>query len=177
MNCPENKLLNKYQPVPNLTSYFVDLSHRTQFQGSTLSLLKSSGQSFSNGLRIRKMLTEEEAKTEIDTIPYKEKELRNSADDSPEGKERRRLISRRRMLHSLFNGELSVRDLEKQEGEPEELREVTPNISTRSTLKLWKGPNNIEEFESWDGKRYVHFRRFSSSFQQDSCLLRTILIS
>ena len=110
------------------------------------------------------MLTEEEAKTEIDTIPYKEKELRNSADDSPEGKERRRLISRRRMLHSLFNGELSVRDLEKQEGEPEELREVTPEYFDEVYAEALKGPNNIEEFRKLGRKTVCTFPAASFQF-------------
>lgn len=45
-------------------------------------------------------------KAEYEAIPEMERKLRNKADDSPEEKERRRLISRRQMFGSLFSGEL-----------------------------------------------------------------------
>lgn len=162
MNCPENKLSTNTSQFKSDIVFLVDLvtEHSSKVQLVTVEELRTE---FLERAPNQKMLTEEEAKTEIDTIPYKEKELRNSADDSPEGKERRRLISRRRMLHSLFNGELSVRDLEKQEGEPAELREVTPEYFDEVYAEALKGPNNIEEFESWDGKRYVHFLPLLSS--------------
>lgn len=42
-------------------------------------------------------------KAEYEAIPEMERKLRNKADDSPEEKERRRLISRRQMFGSLFS--------------------------------------------------------------------------
>ncbi len=148
MNCPETNS----QQIPASSKsdivFLVDLVTEHSSKVQHLSLLKSSGAEFLERAPNQKNAgPKRKRKTEIDTIPYKEKELRNSADDSPEGKERRRLISRRRMLHSLFNGELSVRDLEnKEKANPKNLEKPLRNISTRSTLKLWKGPNNIEEF-------------------------------
>ena len=135
MNCPENKLSTNTSQFKSDIVFLVDLvtEHSSKVQLVTVEELRAE---FLERAPNQKMLTEEEAKTEIDTIPYKEKELRNSADDSPEGKERRRLISRRRMLHSLFNGELSVRDLENKKANPKNLEKSLRNISTRSTLKL-----------------------------------------
>lgn len=43
-------------------------------------------------------LSLQKVRSELDAIPAKEQELRSCADDSPEGKERRRLLSRRQMF-------------------------------------------------------------------------------
>lgn len=66
-------------------------------------------------------------KAEYEAIPEMERKLRNKADDSPEEKERRRLISRRQMFGSLFSGELSLADLKEEPAEAEPApREITP---------------------------------------------------
>lgn len=66
-------------------------------------------------------------KAEYEAIPEMERKLRNKADDSPEEKERRRLISRRQMFGSLFSGELSLADLKEEPAEAESApREITP---------------------------------------------------
>ena len=155
MNCPENKLTTNTSRFKSDIVFLVELvtEHSSKVQLVTVEELQDE---FIEKAPNQKMLTREEAKTEIEEIPHKEKELRSSADDSPEGKERRRLISRRRMLHSLFNEELSVQDLKSEEAfEPE--REVTPEYFNEVYAEALKGSNSIEEFESWDGKRYVHF--------------------
>ena len=77
-------------------------------------------------------------KAEYEAIPEMERKLRNKADDSPEEKERRRLISRRQMFGSLFSGELSLADLKEEPAEAESApRELTPKYSKVSTaLKI-----------------------------------------
>lgn len=84
--------------------------------------------------------------------------LRNKADDSPEEKERRRLISRRQMFGSLFSGELSLADLKEEPAEAESApREITPEYFETVLAEVLKGQYGIEDLTSWDSKHYYHF--------------------
>lgn len=162
MNCPENKLSINTNQFKSDIVFLVDLvtEHSSKVQLVTVEELREE---FLEKAPNQVMLTEDEAKYQVETIPYREKALRNSADDSPEGKERRKLISRRRMLRSLFSGELSVQHLKSEEESTDRLREVTPEYFDEVYVEALKGSNSIEEFESWDGKRYVHFTPLLSS--------------
>lgn len=80
------------------------------------------------------------------------------ADDSPEEKERRRLISRRQMFGSLFSGELSLADLKEEPAEAEPApREITPEYFETVLAEVLKGQYGIEDLTSWDSKHYYHF--------------------
>lgn len=97
-------------------------------------------------------------KAEYEAIPEMERKLRNKADDSPEEKERRRLISRRQMFGSLFSGELSLADLKEEPAEAESApREITPEYFETVLAEVLKGQYGIEELTSWDSKHYYHF--------------------
>ena len=79
-------------------------------------------------------------KAEYEAIPEMERKLRNKADDSPEEKERRRLISRRQMFGSLFSGELSLADLKEEPAEAEPApREITPEYFETVLAEVLKG--------------------------------------
>lgn len=97
-------------------------------------------------------------KAEYEAIPEMERKLRNKADDSPEEKERRRLISRRQMFGSLFSGELSLADLKEEPAEAESApREITPEYFETVLAEVLKGQYGIEDLTSWDSKHYYHF--------------------
>ena len=97
-------------------------------------------------------------KAEYEAIPEMERKLRNKADDSPEEKERRRLISRRQMFGSLFSGELSLADLKEEPAEAESApREITPEYFETVLAEVLKGQYGIEYLTSWDSKHYYHF--------------------
>lgn len=97
-------------------------------------------------------------KAEYEAIPEMERKLRNKADDSPEEKERRRLISRRQMFGSLFSGELSLADLKEEPAEAEPApREITPEYFETVLAEVLKGQYGIEDLTSWDSKHYYHF--------------------
>ena len=84
-------------------------------------------------------------KAEYEAIPEMERKLRNKADDSPEEKERRRLISRRQMFGSLFSGELSLADLKEEPAEAESApREITPEYFETVLAEVLKGQYGIE---------------------------------
>ena len=101
-----------------------------------------------------KPMTPDQAQADIRAIPVQVKLLSGSADDSPEGKERRRLLSRREMLHSLFSGDLSVRDLKTEESEQ---REITPEYFETVLRETLSGNNGVESLVSWENKRFYHF--------------------
>ena len=83
-------------------------------------------------------------KAEYEAIPEMERKLRNKADDSPEEKERRRLISRRQMFGSLFSGELSLADLKEEPAEAESApREITPEYFETVLAEVLKGQYGI----------------------------------
>lgn len=105
----------------------------------------------------QKPITVSEVRTEYEAIPEREKQLRNHADDSPEEKERRRLLSRRQMFRSLFEGELSVTDLKEEEPEEQTEREISPEYFETVLSETLRGPYNIESLQSWDNKRYYFF--------------------
>ena len=112
-------------------------------------------------------------KAEYEAIPEMERKLRNKADDSPEEKERRRLISRRQMFGSLFSGELSLADLKEEPAEAESApREITPEYFETVLAEVLKGQYGIEDLTSWDSKHYYHLPRTPDCF-----LRRTILTS
>lgn len=97
-------------------------------------------------------------KEEYDAIPEMERRLRNKADDSPEEKERRRLVSRRQMFNSLFKGELSLSDLKEDEPVKQvEPREIKPEYFESVVAQTLKGNYGIEDLTSWDNKHYYHF--------------------
>lgn len=105
-------------------------------------------------------------KAEYEAIPEMERKLRNKADDSPEEKERRRLISRRQMFGSLFSGELSLADLKEEPAEAESApREITPEYFETVLAEVLKGQYGIEDLTSWDSK---HLPFLSAAF----CLVR-----
>lgn len=108
-------------------------------------------------------LSLKKVRSELDAIPTKEQELRGCADDSPEGKERRRLLSRRQMFRSLFNGELSVSQLKKEESETKTVREITPEYFEKVLSAALDSRHGLETLESWDAKRYYHFEPLLSS--------------
>ncbi len=72
MNCPENKLSTNTSQFKSDIVFLVDLvtEHSSKVQLVTVEELRAE---FLERAPNQKMLTEEEAKTEIDTIPYKEK--------------------------------------------------------------------------------------------------------
>lgn len=108
-------------------------------------------------------LSLQKVRSELDAIPAKEQELRSCADDSPEGKERRRLLSRRQMFRSLFNGELSVSQLREEQNEAKPAREITPEYFEKVLSAALDGRHGLETLESWDAKRYYHFEPLLSS--------------
>lgn len=112
---------------------------------------------FISKAKMQKPITVSEVRAEYEAIPEKEKQLRNHADDSPQEKERRRLLSRRQMFRSLFDGELSVQDLKDDQNEVASEREVSPEYFETVLTETLQGPYCIESLQSWDSKRYYFF--------------------
>lgn len=161
MNHPQQ---NSFETYPRLKSdivFLVDLitSHSAKVELVTADELQKE---FLAKATTRPSISVKEAQEQLQEIPKKAARLSNTADDSPEGRERRRLLSRRQMLSSLFKGELSVGDLQEPDL-PENSEELTPEYFNFVLQETLKGPNGIAFLDSWDNKRYYHFTPLLSS--------------
>lgn len=107
------------------------------------------------------VVSDEEIRNTIETLPASlmDKQVKGLADDGPEAKERRKVISRRMMFTNLFEGELKLQDLKEETPEEteEETREITPEYFDQVLQEVLNGDFQVHEFTSWDNKRYFHF--------------------
>jgi hypothetical protein len=100
-------------------------------------------------------LTKAEIRESIESAPktIAEQRMTEQPEDSPEGKEKRRLMSRRAMLSHLFKEELKA----EQETAAPEKREVTEEYFEQVLSEALKGPYGLSEHTSWDKIRYFNF--------------------